>query len=69
MRRTDTWRQARSLTPGTSSSRSPDAVVSAHSRSRATSAPNRDAVALALVDGEERVVLVGNPPSTLCTQT
>ena len=34
---TETWRQARSLTPGTSSSRSPDSVVSAHSRSRTTS--------------------------------
>ena len=38
---TDTCRQARSDTPGTSSSRSPDSVTSAHSRSRTTSWPSR----------------------------
>ena len=30
---TETWRHARSVTPGTSSSRSPDSVAPAHSRS------------------------------------
>ena len=53
---TETWRQARSLTPGTSSSRSPDWVSSAHSRSRTTSAPRRRAAGVAgdLADGEQR---------------
>ena len=39
---TDTCRQARSVTPGMSSSRSPVAVSSAHSRSRTTSLPSWD---------------------------
>ena len=36
---TDTCRQARSVTPGTRSSRSPVSVSSAHSRSRRTCSP------------------------------
>ena len=37
---TETCRQARSVTPGRSSSRSPVTVSSAHSRSRTTSLPS-----------------------------
>ena len=40
---TETWRQAASGTPGTSSSRSPVAVSSAHSCSRLTCRPSGDA--------------------------
>ena len=39
---TETWRQARSSTPGTTSSRSPVVVVSAHSASRCTCLPTAD---------------------------
>ena len=64
---TETCRQARSLTPGTSSSRSPDSVTSAHSRRRTTSAPSREAWwSTAPRDIRVSASSSGNPPSSLC---
>ena len=65
---TETCRQARSLTPGTSSSRSPELVSSAHSRSRTTSAPRRDPPASpAPWPTENRPSSSsGKPPTSLC---
>ena len=64
---TDTCRQARSDTPGTSSSRSPDSVTSAQSRSRTTSAPRRDACwSTAPTDIRVSASSSGKPPSSLC---
>ena len=48
---TETWRQAASGTPGTSSSRSPVVVVSAHSCSRLTCRPSGEAGPPAESDG------------------
>ena len=63
---TDTWRQARSETPGTSSSRSPESVTSAQSRSRTTSAPRREACwSTAPTDISVSVSSSGKPPSSL----
>ena len=62
---TDTCRQARSLTPGTSSSRSPDSVVSAHSRRRTTSWPSRDAARSTSPTSNSPSSSSGKPPSSL----
>ena len=62
---TDTCRHARSLTPGTSSSRSPDSVTSAHSRSRTTSAPSRLACWSTCPTDIRESSSSGKPPSSL----
>ena len=79
---TETWRQARSVTPGRSSSRSPVAVFSAHSRSRTTSLPSCDdgppmaaAKCGTLVSSPREKSWPsegsseGKPPSSLCRHT
>ncbi len=79
---TETWRQARSVTPGMSSSRSPVAVSSAHSRRRTTSLPSWEdgppsaaAKCGTLVSSPRENSCPsegssdGKPPSSLCRQT
>ena len=56
---TETCRHARSETPGTSSSRSPESVVHAHSRSRTTSWPSRPTAASTWPDRQQTVLVVG----------
>ena len=56
---TDTCRQARSETPGTSSSRSPESVLEAHSRRRTTSCPSRPTPRRPGRRREQAVLVVG----------
>ena len=65
---TETCRQARSLTPGTSSSRSPVAVSSAQVRNRRTSAPSRPGAAPSAGESKSVSSSAGKPPTSLCLQ-
>ena len=64
-----TCRQARSETPWTSSSRSPDSVSCAHSRTRTTSWPSRPAAASTSPVSKSASSSSGKPPSSLWRQT